>query len=298
MDQKLSGRLTPVDRSDEFYPWRRAYTCTRCFLYWLPLSAFPAPADQRQWLNLFFDRFADVIVKDFGLREEMFLQFKALDPHLKDAFLKTAEEFQPIMGLSRRPAAEPLPVFTLETGQAIGRGEMKLDIKQYMAEYCYWFFKKNPRRQREVFFGYGGTTTLFLKPDPSIVAPKLVVPPMVERLPIWKEANLEERLARTLALKDAFLSKSKQLFGADLQQEPHYRGLLYILPLLGTKDFFAQEEKEVEKWFDLFDVYINESPSDKGVVMAFKKDMEGILIDLLLRLREEKQIYPGDNRHA
>ena len=50
----------------------------------------------------FFDRFAALIIKPLGLRTEVFLQYKTV-MDAQNIFQKTAFEFSPIAGLSRKP---------------------------------------------------------------------------------------------------------------------------------------------------------------------------------------------------
>jgi hypothetical protein len=91
---------------------------------------------------------------------------------------------------------------------------------------------------------------------------------------------------------DGFQEKSKSLLGVGLQDDPQFKGLRFVLPLLKASDFFSESEQEVEKWFQLFDVYVNESPPDKGILLASKLDLEDSLIDLLKTLKEEGLEYP------
>jgi hypothetical protein len=47
-----------------------------------------------------------------------------------------------------------------------------------------------------------------------------------------------------------------------------------------------------EKWFGLFDLYVNESPDDKGLLLASKTDLDEDLIEMLKEMREEDFVYP------
>ena len=60
---KRGERLTPIDRSDEILPWRRAEGMTRCFLAWMPVSAFPARESERRWLLRFTTLLGDHLKK-------------------------------------------------------------------------------------------------------------------------------------------------------------------------------------------------------------------------------------------
>ncbi len=96
-------RLIPLDRSRELLPWHRAHDIQDLFLYWMPVTSFPISQSQRDWLMTFFDRFKTLMSERQGLRQELFLQFKVIRPALVKPFTATELEFNPILGLSRRP---------------------------------------------------------------------------------------------------------------------------------------------------------------------------------------------------
>src|SRR4051812_17646434 len=106
-------RLTPLDRSAELMPWRRARELTRCALYWLPVSGYPVAGAQRAWLLAFLKRAVALLKKDFTLRPEQFLQYKTVHPDLVQPLLHNMMELIPILGLGRKPGA-PLPQFPSE----------------------------------------------------------------------------------------------------------------------------------------------------------------------------------------
>jgi len=289
------NRLTPTDRGKELLPLRRARGLDCCKLYWFPVSSSPAPSLQRAWLLQFLDRWSARMTTQAGLREELFLQFKAVDS-LKNAFLNRQQDFFPVLGLGRRPGAGlPQPPSTEEirsmSKQVLDQGK-PADVNSYMPDYCYWFAKKAARQQREVFAGCGALTIVFLEPDAAAGPPKL--PAEIGFLKDWPELrkfDLDAALATASAMQDSFLPKSKELFGAGLENEPCFKGLLFIVPLLTSGDFFTQPA-EVERLFQFADVYINESPADYGVLLAFQKDFEEDLITILREMRSEGLEYP------
>jgi hypothetical protein len=290
------GRLTPVDRSREILPWRRATELRRFAVYWLPVRGVPAPAEQRVWQQAFFDRLFALTAKKMGLRVEVFLQFKTA-MEVNDLFQKTAMEFNPLLGLSRRPGAK-LPAMPTheelhEDPDACLRGEKKIDIRKYLADYCYWFVNKAEKKQREAFLGLGGLTMLLLKPDPKTTPPPLYFSPHVRQTNLaFQKMDVDAVVAGGFSMLDGFLEKSKQLFGQGLEDDAQFQGIQFILPLLGSADFFQQPEAESKKWFDLFEIYVNESPADKGVLLASKGDLDEDLIELLRQMRDDGLRYP------
>jgi hypothetical protein len=222
---------------------------------------------------------------------EVFLQVKTALA-VRDAFLRAAPNFSPIMGL-RRKTGDPLPRLpTMEDAYQIANGKKRIDPGEFTPDYCYWFASKAEKSQRELFFGHGGTTLILLKPDPGTRPLELpVTPAFRKKNKLFQAFDVEKILARAYSLGDTFLAKSKDLFGGGLSDEPQYPGLLFILPLLATTDFFDQPIEECDKWFRLFDVYVNESPADRGVLMASGVDFEEPLIGLLKQMREEGLKY-------
>ncbi len=289
-------RLSPIDRSRELLPWRRADELKRCFLYWIPVQTFPMPGAQKQWLTLFLERLSALLEKDKGLRAEQFLQFKSLlsNTEMKKQFMGTAREMRPLMGLGRVPGTTvscPAPP-TEEEMDEIAAGRKKFDFNKYLGDYSYWFVDKSGAKQRELFFGYGAMTIMYLEPDPKTKAPELPLSPAARKNPVFQQFDVDRIHQQTFSMLDGFQEKSKQLFGEGLENEPEFDGFRYILPMLSTKDFFSRPEEEANKWFELFEGYINESPADKGLIMALKDDWEEPLVELLKEMRDEGLVYP------
>ena len=290
-DERAADRFPPL------WPWHRAESLTRCFLYWLPVRGFPVPANQRQWMMLFFDRLAALLSGRFGLRAEVFLQFKTLRSPVTEAFTATAPEFCPICGLGRRPG-EGIRAFPSEEESAeIAAGRQPFDFPSLVPDYTFWFAAKQEKRQRDLFLGHGAMSILYLKADENTKPPAIPFPPGMRKHPLFqafRDNRMEELHARTFSLRDGFQEKSKQLFGAGLERDPQFAGLRFILPLLETRHFFEQPEPECRRWFDLFDVYVNESPADNGILMASSLDFEQELVDLLGQMRRLGLKYPEE----
>ncbi|MFZ0731909.1 MAG: hypothetical protein WAM79_06265 [Candidatus Sulfotelmatobacter sp.] len=288
---RQSQRLTPIDRDADLYPWRRAHGLTWCFLYWIPVASFPVPTSQRHWLMIFLDRISSLLATQFDLRSEVFLQYKVLYPNLMKIFVNSAVDFGPLPGLGRKPGSQIPPPITEQDIQDMMDGK-KYDFNEWVADYSYWFVNKSAKKQRELFLGYGGMTTIFLKADPKTKPPVIPFSPAIRNyFPIFQKFDVDGLVGHTFALMDGFQEKSKKLFGDGLEEEGQLRGIRFILPLLSTQHFFSQHEEAREKWFQLFDVYINESPADQGILLASKIDLEQHLIALTKRMREENLEY-------
>ena len=289
---KPGERLTPLDRSRELLPLRRAVEMRRCCLYWVPAS-FPIPAGQRQWWLQFLDRLAKLADSRLGLRAETFLQVKpAAEEPLSSLVLNNMEEFLPMSGLSRRPGSTPPAPDLKKDVEDLQAGRKKYNIDDYVTDFVYWFVDKSGAKQREALFGHGAMSILFLKPDPQTKPPEIPNIRAVRENPGFQGKDLNRMAAQAYSLKDGWLAKSRVLIGADLAEHPHYRKIPFMIPLLGSRDFFARTEEEVKKWFELFDIYLGESPGDKGIVMASSIDFEKDLLELLQEMREAGLSYP------
>src|ERR1700674_2398520 len=143
------SRLAPADRTKELLPWRRAKSMTKCSLYWLPVSAFPAPQAEKAWLLRFATLFGSRMKASFEAEPWLFFQYKtAVTVH--DEFIRHAQEFMPLMGLGRRPGATIPDLPSDAELQAAVDAKRKLDVNKYMADYVYWFLIKSDQRQREL----------------------------------------------------------------------------------------------------------------------------------------------------
>lgn len=279
------------EQKERLYPLQKAFSHPQYWLYWIPASLFPLPFGQKQWLMQFLDRFLIMVSKEFKLRPEIFLQFKTVHPDLLDPFMASAMQFSPITGLSLRPGDKlrPLPNRD-EISPVLEAG--KFNIRDYVSDYCYWFTGKFERKQREMFLGYGGLTLMLMKPDKNTQSPDLPIPAGVRTYKIFEQYDLDAILASAFALRDGFLEKSKKLFGASLAQDPQFPGIPFVIPLLQGKDFFSRPVDDQAKWFEICDIYINESPCENGIILASKIDVDEALSDLLGDMKRENLIYP------
>ena len=296
-EQPRRRRLEEHDASARFRPWQRAWQLGTCQLYWMPVETFPASFRQRQWLLRFCDLLSAQLAEKHGILPELFLQMKTIYPHLRDTFIKTSRDFHPIFGLGRCPARALPPIPDEQYAEDLGKGRIKYDHKSLQPDYVYWFLTKKPREQAQTFLGYGGLTTLFFpRADPDLPVPQKpnmasVRDPKMRAL--IESTDMDAMIAPLRSLQAPFLKRSKELFASDLVDDPQYPGLLFALPLLGSREFFAATDESLGEWFGLFDVYLRESPEDGGILLATQKDLEEDLPVLLETLRAEGLEYPA-----
>ena len=273
-------RLEEHDASARFQPWQRAWQLADCQLYWMPVVGFPLPFRQRQWMLHFHKLLTTRLHEKHEIAPEFFLQKDTGAPLLRDTFTSTARDFHPFLSVSRYP------------GKTISRTPEGM----YSGSRTYWFASKKPGEQREAFLGHGGLTTLFLtQADPQISAPPKPHPALVrdpKMRSLIEGADTDAMMARLGSLQAPFLKRSKELFAADLLDDPQYSGLLFALPLLGSNEFFSATPEDRAAWFSLFDVYLRESPEDGGMLLASSKDLEDDLEELLTAMRRDGLEYP------
>ncbi len=287
-------RLQEADDRPRFYPWTRAVEYESCQLYWMPVSRFPIGYLQRQWLLRFQQLLGALLLKKLGLGPQVFLQMNALDNSNRDLFIRESRRLHPIFGLGRHPGRALPPTPDEKYAEDLGKGRIQYDAHAIRPEYSYWFLENSAEEQLHLFFGNGGCTTLFLEPgEPAPKAPKprlgsIRDPKMREMV---ANADVDSMLGKLHALQSPFLKQSKELFAADLQEDPQYPGLLFTLPLLGSQDFFAATPDAVGQWFSLFKLYLRESPEDRGVILATAEDIEDDLDELLATMHDEGLEY-------
>ena len=290
-----TGRLSPINHDKELLPLRRAHDITYCRLYWIPVKGFPMAKGERVWLLEFLNRLAAVYEKEAGLRAETFLDVRpTINGPLTEVLADHREDLAPMLGWRRAPNA-PMPATVSEKNlDDLKEGRRDFDYSDHMVDYAYWFLQKQGAQQREWLLGHGGLTTLLIEPSPP---PDNGYPP-IPRLRAFDEpgfkapGTMQQAIDMGASLQDEFLEKSKELFAADYANDYQVRDLSFVIPKLGSKDFFSQSAEEQDKWFELFDVYIAESPADRGVVIASAFDTEEEMAALLSEMRDEGFVYP------
>jgi hypothetical protein len=277
-------RLTPIDRSQEILPWRRAEGMTHCFLAWMPLSAFPARASEREWLLRFTTLLSGHLKKEHQLEPHVFLEFKTANT-VNDEFLRHSRKFMPLAGLGRHPGTQMPAMPSDRDYQELMEGKREFRVQDYIADYCYWFLVQSTERQCELFQGLGGMSIAYWKPDPKAQPPVFKIPAQYQNHELFQEFDVQAMAAGGCAMRDGFLAKSKKVVGAGLNNSVQLETIAFMLPLLNAAEVFGLPEKELKAYFELFDVYLRESPADGGLVLASKHDLEEMLIAVLKQMR-------------
>jgi hypothetical protein len=264
-------------------PFARADTYTRCPLYWFPLD-MPAPGKvQESWYRVFLREFEKRIQERFHLAPATFLRVNRMPDSQRDHLIREQMNLVPVAGMAVVPG-RPLPkVPTLEELLAEIRSG-KMDLVAMMPEVCYWFLKGRDITVRLPLFGGGNVTQLFLE-DPTAPVYPLTIPAAARKL--LPEIDLDEAVQATVRLQHPFRKRSKELFGAPYHNELSYQGWSFILPALGTADFFQLPEADVRNLLALSPVYLNESRADRGVILASREPLEDLLKEIVQTMESQ-----------
>jgi hypothetical protein len=287
-------RLAPVELPT-LAPFVRASAIEDCSVYWIGVREFPIPLVQREWLLEFLKRLAVVFREKYKTREEWFLQFKALYPDLLNRFIERSSAYIPVTGMTLVPGTSPVSAPDFDDVKRVVEESSKkgnpVDVKQWMPDHAQWFAMKQPEAQRQDFFGHGGMFSLYLKADPKTTK----LPPKLPRFMTSHEAHTtdsDRQYAMVASLQDDFLAKSKLKFGEPFREDPSYRGLLFVLPLMTSASLTEATPDARADWFELFDGYCIESKIDRGLVLACKDpDFDEHLIQILESMRDDKFRY-------
>jgi hypothetical protein len=133
---------------------------------------------------------------------------------------------------------------------------------------------------------------VYWKPDAKAKPPDFRIPAQHQKHELFQEFDVKGMVAGGCAMRDGFLAKSKQIVGAGLKSSVQSESIAFMLPLLTASEVFGLPEQELKVYFELFDVYLRESPSDSGMLLASKYDLEEILIAVLEKMRATN-LEPG-----
>ena len=110
--------------------------------------------------------------------------------------------------------------------------------------------------------------------------------PIYQKHELFQEFDVKGMVAGGCAMQDPFLAKSKQVIGKGLKSSVQLETIAFMLPLLTASEVFGLPEPDLKAYFELFDVYLRESPADAGMLLASKHDLEETLIAVLEEMRE------------
>ncbi len=282
-------RLSTAVRTHQLFPWRRAPD-VKFHLYWAPVSRFPALPDEHTWMVRFFDAFNEAVAAQSQLRPEVIVSFQVI-AHSRDGFIRHAREFRPRPGLSRYPGETAV---TPDRDQLVNARVAGKDPASLVPGSCLWLSNKAERAERELFQTSGGLTLLFRKdPGPPKALPFQIPQILIDKYPQIKKADLT-RLYNEAYNPDGMWPQLKAAFGAGLEHLSEFEATPFIVPRMDAAAFFRMGAEETEKFFSVIDIYVQESPEDRGILLASRTDFEKPIARTVTKLRQDALIYPDE----
>jgi hypothetical protein len=294
-DSASRSRLSEVKTLRHLQPFFRATQVNDVSLYWLPVTQYPIPFRQREWILELLERLSARLKQDKQIAEN-FLQLKYSRTELNDEFVNTMLQYRPMTGLVLAPGqllpAVPTSLEIKKLTESHGSsGELNLD--HLAPDYCAWFAGTQQAEQRRSFFGIGGTITIWLDEGQEPSAPKFEIPRVLATHPAMKGVNFEEQMSRGMRLQHPFLKQSREAFAEHLPDSPAKRHSMFVLPRFASGHLVTATEQQRKKWFELFSGYCIESEAERGVLLVLRHpDFDDELIKILEAMREEKKEYP------
>jgi hypothetical protein len=311
-------------------PWRWAESMRSCSLFWIPVNLGTIPRGQREWLLEFFTRLSSHLSETSGLQPENFIQFQVIDENkeLRKAFTNAIMKESPMLGRCWLPRGKPPMEASDEEVKLLAGKKKEFRPYDYAPQQAWWFLNRDAGALRERYLGYGGFTSFFLKPEKEenaavippeanmqIIIPKFLrnhpglkvmledfdpqkphrIPGFVRNHPSMKQVfsifDVDKMPEQRGALMSPFRDKTKEIFGVGLPRDLEYEGILFVLPKLASQDFFAQTDAQIRRWFEVFDVYVNESLEDEGIVLACKDNLISLITSIVDGMRGEGYRY-------
>jgi hypothetical protein len=318
------------ETSKQLLPWRWADQLSSCYLFWLPARFGNMPRGQREWLLVFFSHLADFARSNFELQENLFMSARTIHENssLRDIYLNAVLSDMPLAGRSRRNNQKERVPPTKKEIDDLAEGKKQYVPHDYVPETTYWFLSREHRELRERYLGYGGLAMLYRKPDENSAPPAaswpahvpLIIPKFLRRdpnmsalleefdvnamnkvpaflrnqpgmKPVFSTLKADKLQERAESLQSSFGAKSKEIFGDGMPRDLTFEGLPFLLPQFTTQDFFANTEAKIRNWFEVFDIYIRESPEDQGVILGCKNNLKSTIAEIIKQMRNDGYHY-------
>jgi hypothetical protein len=326
----MTNKTSMQDLTKQILPLRWAESLLSCHLFWIPARLGEIPRGQREWLLVFLTRLADHAQSELGLQGEIFLSSRTVHENstLKDIYLNAMLTDTPLAGRCRRIQQKQQSLPTKKDIDDMASGKKKYVPYDYIPENAYWFLSREDRALRERYLGYGGLSVLYRKPDEASPSPPaslpanmpLIIPKFLRRdpsmsilledfnprnvgqvpaflrknpgmKPVFSTLGADRLQERAESLQSSLGTKSKEVFGDGMARDLTFESLPFLLPQLTTQDFFSNTEKEIHRWFELFQIYIRESPEDDGIIFASKDNLTPVLAGITQKMRSEGYHY-------
>lgn len=249
---------------------------------------------------------------------------------LSDEYYANLLRERPVIGRSISSLEEiPKGLPTDDEIHLLTKQKLEYDYHAMSASRTCWFRGGDTSALRATYLGFGGMTILlmprseedqegvkqlgqliskfklpaFLRKDARLVAlvegldPKnpFKPPPFIRNHPAMAHLNAvvgsERRDPQSQMRRVMFGLKTKEMFGGSMKTDPAYAGIPFLLPRLSSAEIFRSTAEERASWFELFDVYLRESPEDQGMLLLTKCKFLPEVMDVVASLRDDGYIY-------
>jgi hypothetical protein len=249
---------------------------------------------------------------------------------LSDEFYANLLKEQPLVGRSISSLqSQPKGLPTDAEIELLTKGKMKYDFHAMSEPRACWFRNGDASALRARYFGFGGMTILlmprsqedekdeeelrrmisriklpaFMRNEPRL---KMLVeglnpqkpfePPLfIQNHPAMAHLNamggIRKRNPQKQMQRVMFGLKTKEVFGSALKTDPAYAGIPFLLPRLSSAEVFHSTAEERASWFQLFDIYLRESPEDGGVLLVARPPFLPEILQVLTALRKDGYRY-------
>jgi hypothetical protein len=257
----------------------------------------------------------------------MQMQVISDDKQLRETFMNSMMKESPRLGRCWLPRGKEPALPSEKDLQLIADKKKEYRPFDYVPQQAWWFLSRNAEELREHYLGHGGLTVLFHKPDeeepeppPPVLDYPIIIPKFLrndprlkvaledfdphqpERVPgfvrnhpqmkqLYRVLEADKMEEKNKAMMSAFRERTKEIFGAGLPHDLEYEGILFVLPMLASQDFFAHTDPQIRRWFEVFDVYIHESPEDNGIIMACKDNLTSLVASIVEKMRSKGYRY-------
>lgn len=249
---------------------------------------------------------------------------------LADGFYANLMNERPLIGRSiSSQQEEPKGAPTEEEIELLIKGKAKYDYHAMSASRACWFRGGDTGALRATYLGFGGMTILlipqpeenkedvkqmrqmisslklpaFLRKEAGLVAlmdgldpaDPLGKPLFIRNHPATAHLNAimgpQKRNPQKQLQRMMFGQKTKEVFGNSLKTDPAYHGISFLLPRFSSAEIFHSTVEERASWFQLFDVYVRESPEDDGILLLTKYKFLPEIVEVVASLRNDGYIY-------
>jgi hypothetical protein len=222
-------------------------------VYLLPVSQYPLPQSELSRVSVFIDSILENFQSAHGrLSTEVIIRQSCLYTGLVDTFVDNAPQWMPKQSLGVIPHKPPPHIPDRDEIAGLNpilmnqRGiERVVDIPEFVFQITDEAGKK---QCREALAGHGAL---------GIILTKLTSKNLIQA---WKE-----------------------LFGKKVTDRA-FRHMRSFIPLFGVQSFQDATESDLSSWFESFELYIGESKEDRGIVIASRRNIEGLVEKLAKEL--------------